>query len=985
MRNSDKKNGESAQELDALVKRRKWKNRLSIAAAAAVVVAIASVSVGSYVKTRQSASGENEDEFGYARNRGGNLGAESGAVAAAGVTSAGMKAVIFEIDFLEEARLYVEKVYPADGDSVKAGDKYIKFTDESIADAREELEEAKLSAQLACRSGKITDGESRLKAKHTYNVAMLEAQSASQVYDDTIAQLEADYAQAAKAYDEVSKEYDEYLERVQNNSFYEYYGIASLKKAYEDAKELYISQKEHYEVTDEEMQESTTENTNASTNVSSALQGGTVPKGFGGMSKQSEEERAVQMDRAWIIKAMKLLSEEAEEAEQEYETALAEYEDEIAVAQLKLQKLQNELETAREDFTDAEILYKKSSLNAKTAYETALAKGKTSQADYETQLAGLEDSLKRLYDASDEAEKNLALFEELVGDGYLYMEESGTVRMLAAEEGKALTGGSMIFAYSDPEQILVSVSVGQNDIAKLYVGEAASVEISDRGNYSGVIETINPISSSNGRSAASYTVTVCLQGDVKGLDSNLTANVVFGEAQGGQSARSGQKEGRTNDAQNEGQRGSLKTGVTESGTVEFGITSQIYDLDVSTDDDSGGEDDGDGGKYLEIEEVYAAVGQRVQKGDKVYRFTSDSIASVRKALEYEKTKAQLALSAAQTEYETGVLAAELSRDETLLDTSLAQTSYETAIARLSNDMSAKSLEIEQLLKDIYKLQCDLTDEDYLEEKSDIAEAYEKAVKGVEAAAEDFVTSRVDAAEAFEEAKTSYEQFFAQIDESNQQIQDKLDEVYEIQEEIAYSRSLMEKELLAARQKLDMSAVSGQTAGAKYQSSLESYANTLQKAQREFEEASKKLDEFDEFAGDGNLCAEGSGIVTEIGYKVGDRLINAGTLISFANPDDMTVSVDVSQEDIVAMKVGDAVEIRLSAYNDSVYNGRIEAIAAAATSRSSSTVSYTVSVSIQGDTSKLYDGMTADVTFAAQETESSQTPVQKGGSIENKDE
>lgn len=86
----------------------------------------------------------------------------------------------------------------------------------------------------------------------------------------------------------------------------------------------------------------------------------------------------------------------------------------------------------------------------------------------------------------------------------------------------------MIFAYSNPEQISVSVSVGQDDIAKLYVGETASVVIADHGNYSGVIETINPVALSNSRTSVSYAVTVNLQGDVSGLDANLTASVIFG-------------------------------------------------------------------------------------------------------------------------------------------------------------------------------------------------------------------------------------------------------------------------------------------------------------------------------------------------------------------------------------------------------------------------------------------------------------------------
>lgn len=431
------------------------------------------------------------------------------------------------------------------------------------------------------------------------------------------------------------------------------------------------------------------------------------------------------------------------------------------------------------------------------------------------------------------------------------------------------------------------------------------------------------------------------------------------------------------------QHGTLKSGVTESGTVEFGITSQIYDLDVSTDsDDEDDDDEEDDEKYLKVEEVYVAVGQRVQEGDQVYRFTQDSIDSVRKALTYEKTEAQIALATAQTEYEIGVLEAELSRNETRLDTSLAQTAYDTAIARLSNDMAAKNLEIQQLLKDIYKLQCDLTDEEYLDEKSDILEAYEKAIEGVEDASEDYVTNKVDAAQTFQSAKTSYEQFFTQFDDSNQQIADKIDEVHQIEEEIVYNQNLLEKELLAAEQSLKTSTVSGEIADVKYQSSLTGYENALSKAQRELEEATEKLNAFDEFVGDGIVSSEGSGIVTEIGYASGDYLTNTATLIAFAKAEEMTVSVDVSQEDVVMMKVGDTVELSFSAYEGEIYNGVIQSITTTATSRNSATISYPVVVSIQGDTSKLYSGMTADVTFVTEEAENVSYVLRKAVVEEN---
>jgi len=601
---------EQLQDTDALVKRRKWKNRLSIAAVVFVIAAISAVSIGNYMRTRQAGSAEEPDAF----DRHGESGGLSDTVMASGTTSVGVDAVTFEIDFLEDTDLYVEKVYLSNGDNVQAGEKYIKFTEESIADARAALEAEALSASLSYRSGVISNGESKLQAKYTYDAAMLEAQYAQQVYDDTVAQLEADYAQAVKSYEEAQEEYNTYYESVQNNSFYEEYEVADLKKAYEEAYDLYVDRKSYWKVTDDELNSSQTDSKEMSSlptlsgsvkkssasvldlenaehspemiyaaAVSYAVENdisvinaakeessnegnvgddtangdntneenpdgdsteeekpsgedsgkpslpdkGVRPEGFGGMAKQQEEQNA-KNDRKWIVKTISLLEQEMEEAKENYEKALESYEDEVNSAELNLQKLSNQLETAREDYTDADVTYQKELLSAKTTYETAAAKGKTAQNDYDTQLASLEDSLDRLQDAKEEAESNLALFEELVGDGYLYTEEAGTVLMITAQEGQTLVGGSMVMAYSNPKEISVSVSVSQDDIAKLYVGESANVTISEHGSYNGVIEMINPVSSSDSRTSVAYSVTVRLEGDVSGLEQNLTANVVFG-------------------------------------------------------------------------------------------------------------------------------------------------------------------------------------------------------------------------------------------------------------------------------------------------------------------------------------------------------------------------------------------------------------------------------------------------------------------------
>lgn len=129
-----------------------------------------------------------------------------------------------------------------------------------------------------------------------------------------------------------------------------------------------------------------------------------------------------------------------------------------------------------------------------------------------------------------------------------------------------------------------------------------------------------------------------------------------------------------------------------------------------------------------------------------------------------------------------------------------------------------------------------------------------------------------------------------------------------------------------------------------------------------------MEKFEEFVQDGTVYAEGTGIVTSVGYEEGDSLINAGTIVSYTTAEDMQITVDVSQEDIVSLEVGDTVDIEFSAYEGEQYEGTIAEIMTTATSEYATTVSYTVTIAVNGDTSKLYGGMTADVTFVTEKKE-----------------
>ena len=491
-----------------------------------------------YRQTQSSTTQENGGQWGHQ----GGMNMNDNLVTASGTTSIGVDAVTFAIDFLEDTSLYVEEVYVSSGDEVEAGTKYLKFTDDSIEDARSELESTAREAQIAYRSGVITTQESKIEAKYTYQQTLLDAQQAQQVYEDTLASLQATLDAAEDEYTQAQDDYNEYLYKVENNTFSEDYEIETKKTAYEEAYDLYVDRVEYWELTEDELDSldsssasmsgsSTTTVSTSTTSSDSSGQGSAGGMMMGGNASSqaaAREEQEAKADRQWILKTVALLKERMEEAEEDYELAKEDYEDEIDGAELKLQKLLNTYESKREAYEAAQITYQKECLSAKTTYETTLAKGQTAQNDYDTQLTSLSESLEKLADAKEEAQDNLALFESLIGDGYLYTDEAGTILMSRAEAGEVLTGDDIIFAYSNPDKITVSVAVSQDSIAQLSVGESAMVMISDYGNYSGVIESINPVASSDSRTSVTYTVEVALDGDVSALSANLTATVIFG-------------------------------------------------------------------------------------------------------------------------------------------------------------------------------------------------------------------------------------------------------------------------------------------------------------------------------------------------------------------------------------------------------------------------------------------------------------------------
>ena len=427
------------------------------------------------------------------------------------------------------------------------------------------------------------------------------------------------------------------------------------------------------------------------------------------------------------------------------------------------------------------------------------------------------------------------------------------------------------------------------------------------------------------------------------------------------------------------EKGDLTVGVTESGSLEYIPTSQKYDLDLGNNKNEEEEDEEEEiHRYLEVENIQVAVGERVREGDEILSFTKESIEGVRKLLKTEVSEAEVALAEAKSEYNLEVLDIEATYQKRLIEANMAATKRDGDAAQPAWDVQEYQLQITLLYEEIVNLNENWQTVETTRYNSCLQynELHEK-IKNID--------DNVEYAKLHNDylnAKESYENALKKQEEISKQIADTYEEIAEYEKKIESTHEKLEVTITEAEQEYDTTITAGELAASIRDTEIEKLMAEVESVEEDLEECRKRLSDFESFVGDGKIYAKEAGIITEIGYEEGDELIDSATMVSYTAAEDMKISVDVTQEDIVDLKVGDKVDIVFSAYEEEKYEGMISSIKTTSTSEYAATVSYEVVISIQGDTSKLYGGMTADVTFVTEKKEDivyvSKTAVEKEG-------
>ena len=505
-RNSNRRFAVKNKEIKQIIFSRK-KNKKWIIIALVLVLTLGGGSVAAVVILHRNG---NQSEFSMPGNMAGLTFTED-MTAASGVTNVGITEETFDVENLT-AELEIEEVYAVSGEEVTAGDKILKLTEDSVEEARKELERALEDAELAYRTGAIEYEQNLITAEYTRDSAILTGQQAKEVYDETVASLQSAVARAEEELQDAEDDIAEYESYVNDGSYKSYFKADEYQAIYDENLKALTDKLDEWGI-------SWSQITGGS--AGSVQAGGTAGNVLGSSGQDSNSSNVKTLASLYSILEQNL--KDLEEAQEKYEDA-------VTNASFNLQTLQLKLPSLQQAVTEAKENYEIQLAQAKLTYETSLSSAERAESDYNTTVEKAESDLASLKSTYEDAKENLELFESSVGDGYFYASEDGTILRTMVRAEQALTSDAVVFVYSNPKELTVTVSVDQSDITKLTVGDSAYVQSSAGSGFTGVITAIDLVSSSDSRTSVTYSVTVQInvEDEEDSLSANESVTVVFG-------------------------------------------------------------------------------------------------------------------------------------------------------------------------------------------------------------------------------------------------------------------------------------------------------------------------------------------------------------------------------------------------------------------------------------------------------------------------
>ncbi len=410
-------------------------------------------------------------------------------------------------------------------------------------------------------------------------------------------------------------------------------------------------------------------------------------------------------------------------------------------------------------------------------------------------------------------------------------------------------------------------------------------------------------------------------------------------------------------------RGDLTVGITESGTAALQSESVVYDFTA------------------EVEQVSVKAGQRVQKGDVLATLSAESLQQELDKLELDYEKSTLQLSKALVDQKVQNISDKYTYESNQALADSAPLQYDATLDELYsaiNDTQDTMAELDEQREE-YE---DALDSGVYEDNNVAAlrilmntakNEYDrlKAQQAALVPGDSSLDGEVKAAlDAYNKAKDDYDKAYAsyvldydEIEDKLKQLDDQYDTAQLKYEQQQASLALNE---LQAQSKKDQDLSTAENAQQLYNIAVAQTNNEIATQKLNLKTLELQMEELKKSLENTSVTAPCAGIVMSVGYQAGDAINKNTALFTLSNSENVYVNVSIAQEDINSIEIGKEALVALDAFEGIPLDGVVDSITTSPARAASSTVSYTVTVKLSGDTAQIYEGMTGDVTFVSKQ-------------------
>lgn len=417
-------------------------------------------------------------------------------------------------------------------------------------------------------------------------------------------------------------------------------------------------------------------------------------------------------------------------------------------------------------------------------------------------------------------------------------------------------------------------------------------------------------------------------------------------------------------AQNTDQQESTDGSFSEEGTTQIGTVSQMPEFTVNA-------------VTMTVEEVYASSGDTVSIGDALFKLTDESMEAAKSYYEDAISDAENTLKTAEANLASGKLSAESTKQDADLTAQTAADSYQAQVDALDAAVEEKKEAYDEAVEQISEYQTKIDNNDYyvecaIDEKKAAVDAATTAL----AQAQDTLTQAQQSADAaqstLEQAQKEFdsavETYNKNVEETNTKITELTDSLDDLKSDYEQAERDATTQKAELQNEYDTAVVEGKYAGSTYESTVSELESAVESAQdtldtlKEEQTALLALE-------NGVVTADEDGTIAAVPYEAEDTLQSGTAFALYCDTQTIMISVEVPQENIAQVGVGDEVSVMIAGNRDGAVTGTVSSIASSATTGGSvSNVTYAVIISIDNSDGRLGSGSSATVTFQGEQEE-----------------